>query len=73
MASLSLVAGIFRDGKCNRLVVTYPEGLKYHINEGEYAVIIPGQVQEPISNESASKLIHRAEKRNKTRQARRIR
>lgn len=69
----SIVAGILdKEGNLNRMVVTYPEGLHFHVSieRGETSVTLPGLVQEPISDKSAYKLIARLEKRIKTRKAR---
>jgi hypothetical protein len=68
MTQLSIVAGIVdKDGNLTRLVVTYPGGLRYHIGKGESVVVLPGLVQEPISNDQAHGLIQRLEKRIKAR------
>lgn len=68
---LSLVAGIVdKHGNLNRVVITYPGNLRFHINKGEHAVILPGRVQEPVPNEKAYGLIQRVEELVKARRTR---
>lgn len=68
---LSLVAGIVdKHGNFNRMVITHPGNLRFHINKGEQAVILPDRVQEPVPNEEAYGLIQRLEVLVKARRAR---
>lgn len=70
-ALLSLVAGIVnKHGNLDRIVITYPGNLRFHINKGERAVILPGLVQEPVSNDQAYELMQRLEELVKARRAR---
>jgi hypothetical protein len=74
MASKSIVAGIVdRHGNFNRMVITHPGSLRFHINKGEKAYKLPNtKVQEPVENEQAYGLIQRLEEYIKARQARLI-
>lgn len=73
MGQLSLVAGIVdKHGNLNRVVITLPGNLRFHVNKGEHTVILPGRVQEPVPNEKAFRLIQRLEDLVKARRARLI-
>lgn len=69
--SLSIVAAIIdKHGNMNRMVITHPNNLRYHINKGERSVTLPKRVQEPVSDHEAYCLVQRLEELVKARRAR---
>lgn len=73
MPSLSLVAGIVdKHGNFNRMVITHPAHLRFHVNKGERAYTLPNKVQEPVSDNEAYDLIKKLEDHIKARRARLI-
>lgn len=69
----SIVAGIIdRDGNLNRMVVTHPGSLRFHVHPGESYVTLRSRVKEPVSDNEAYGLIQRLEELIKARKTRRV-
>lgn len=67
----SIVAGIVdKHGHFNRMVITHPANLRFHINKGERSYVLPDKVQEPVSNENAYSLIDRLKEHIKAQRVR---
>jgi hypothetical protein len=71
MAS-SIVAGIVdKHGNFNRMVITHPAHLRFHVQKGERSYTLPKtKVQEPVDNDHAYNLIERLQDYIKQRRAR---